>query len=187
MDKDKFITSEDINWYTDASANPQLGCGGINDSQWFIQQWDEEFIKEFEPSINYLELYAMTLAIYMWIHKYQNQRIHIFCDNMSVVQMVNNSSSKCRNCMVLIRFITIKALTHNVKIKVKHVPGKLNTYADWLSRMEYKKFKQHTRMAKEKFEHSPTPLPVELWPMKKIWKKKNYQKIKNNSKRTLKL
>ena len=150
IDLDSTINSVNVEFFTDASANPQLGCGGISGSNWYIQQWDEDFIKQCKPSINYLELYAMTVAIMNWIHKYQNQRIYIFCDNMSVVQMVNNNTSKCKNCMVLIRMIVLKALTHNVNIKVKHVPGKLNKFSDWLSRMEYKKILAACQICQQK-------------------------------------
>ena len=158
MDMDTSLSSEDIDFYTDASANPLLGCGGICEGNWFIQQWDENFIKRCKPSINYLELYAMTVAIYSWIHKFKNRRVYIFCDNMSVVQMVNNTTSSCKNCMVLLRIIVLKALTHNVKINVKHVPGKLNNFSDWLSRLEYKKFWQHAKATNKKFvaQHNKT-------------------------------
>ena len=182
MDLDNEITSEEVDFYTDASANPQLGCGGICDGEWFIQQWDEKFIRKCQPSINYLELYAMTVAISNWIHKFQNRKITIFCDNMSVVQMVNNNSSKCKNCMVLIRIIVLKALTHNVKISVKHVPGKQNKFSDWLSRLEYKKFKQHAKTCNRKFANSPTTMPEDIWPMENIWLNNKYQKIKLNKK-----
>ena len=183
LDMDINITSEDVDFYTDASANPQLGCGGICEKDWFIQQWDEEFIKLCKPSINYLELYAMTVAILSWIHKFQNKRIFIFCDNMSVVQMVNNTTSKCKNCMVLIRIIVLQALTNNVKINVKHVPGKLNKYSDWLSRLEYRKFWQHAKQENRKFSAKTTTIPQDIWPMDKIWLNEKYQKVKLRNKK----
>ena len=175
LDMDKTIDSVDVDFYTDASANPELGCGGICGEDWFITQWNEKFIKKYHPSINYLELYALTVAIFNWIHKFKNQRIYIFCDNMSVVQMVNKTSSKCKNCMVLIRFITLQALTHNVKINVKHVPGKSNNFSDWLSRLEYQKFRQHARKTKRHFKGKPCEIPEDLWPMEKIWLTSNYK------------
>ena len=101
-------TSEEIDWYTDASANYELGCGGYSGRDWFIMQWEEKFMKKHSPSINYLELYAVAVAIYSWIYKYKNMNIVIFCDNMSVVHMINTSSSKCKNCMVLLRLIVLK-------------------------------------------------------------------------------
>ena len=109
-----------------------------------------EFILKNRPSINYLELYAVAVAVNSWIYKYKNQRIIIFCDNMSVVNMLNNSSSKCKNCMVLIRIITLKALTFNVKINANHIAGKLNLYSDYLSRLKYKEFWQLARKNNKK-------------------------------------
>ena len=178
MDLNVQITSEDVDFYTDASANPNLGCGGICGRNWFILQWNESFVKKYKPSINYLELYALTMGISLWIHKFQNKRISIFCDNMSVVQMVNNNSSKCKNCMVLIRIIVLKALTFNVKINVKHVAGKINIFADWLSRLEYKKFRQHSRKISRIFDNKPMIISQELWPIDKIWLLNNYQNLK---------
>ena len=163
------ITSKEVNFYTDASANPELGCGGISGSDWYILQWEENFINKNKPSINYLELYAVTIAIILWLEKYKNQQITIFCDNMSVVQMLNKSSSKCKNCMVLIRIIVLQTLTHNVKLKLKHVEGKENKMADFLSRLKYKEFRQEARKQKTKFKNYPADIPTELWPIDKIW------------------
>ena len=182
LDMNNCITSKEVEFYTDASANDQLGCGGIFQQNWFVQQWDERFIRQFKPSINYLELYALTVAISAWIHKLKNQRIYIFCDNMSVVQMVNKTSSKCKNCMVLIRIIVLKALTYNVKINVKHVPGKYNKYSDWLSRMQYQNFWKQARLENKKFVNKPTAIPEELWPMEKLWLNNKYQHVKLSNK-----
>ena len=176
IDIDNTINSIDVDFFTDASANPNLGCGGICGTEWFILQWNEKIIKQLKPSINYLELYALTIAVINWIHKFKNQRIYIFCDNMSVVQMVNKTTSKCKNCMVLIRILVLQALTYNVKINAKHVPGKENIFSDCLSRLEYKKFRQHARKVQRKFDSKPCEIPSTLWPMENIWLTNNYKK-----------
>ena len=178
IDMDKFTTSQDVDFYTDASANPKLGCGGISGDNWFIWQWDEKFIKEVKPSINNLELYAVTVGITSWIHKYKNQRIFIFCDNMSVVQMINATTSNCKNCMVLLRIIVLHALTNNVKVNVKHVPGVLNCFSDMLSRMQYKQFWRKAKKEGRKFSNKHTTICDELWPMSKLWLNSNYSKLK---------
>ena len=169
IDFDRSIHSEEVSLYSDASANPELGCGGISDNEWYILQWDENFIRNNNPSINYLELYAVTIGIFNWIHKYENRRITLFCDNMSVVQMINNNSAKCKNCMILIRIIVLKELIHNVKIHAKHVPGNLNTFSDLLSRLRYKEFRNLARKKNMEFSKAHTPIPEELWPMNKVW------------------
>ena len=46
IDLDTSVQSSDVDFYTDVSANPKLGCGGICGNDWYILQWDEEFIKK---------------------------------------------------------------------------------------------------------------------------------------------
>ena len=161
--------STELNWYTDATANPQLGAGGHFGPHWFILQWDEDFIINKNPSINYLELYAVTISVINWIHYFQDKFVTLFCDNMSVVHMINNNSSKCKNCMVLIRIIVLKALIHNVKITAKHVQGTSNIFADLLSRLRYDLFRKEARKRNAIFNNKPDSIPEMLWPMENIW------------------
>ena len=100
--------------YSDASRNFKKGFGAFCDSQWTFGVWNELFMSRAEPSIEYLELFGVAVAVLLWIHKYQNKWVILFCDNESVVHMVNNSSSSCKNCMVLIRIITLHSLLNNV-------------------------------------------------------------------------
>ena len=146
------MTTSTIDWYTDASANPLLGAGGYSGEDWFILQWEEDFIMDQRPSINYLELYAVAVSIYSWIYKYSNQKVTLFCDNMSVVHMINSNSSKCQNCMVLIRLIVLQCLKFNVLVTAKHVKGVQNNFADLLSRMNLKQFWILSRQRKKTFQ-----------------------------------
>ena len=84
-------------------------------------------------------------------------RVVVFCDNFSVVHMINNSSSSCRNCMVLIRLIVLESLYQNVRVFAKHIRTKKNGAADALSRMQLKKFK-YLRRAKN-MDLEPTQIP----------------------------
>ena len=108
-------------FHTDTSGSELLGCGGWCDNNWFSQQWDANFIRTKKPSIAYLELYALTVGILLWAKRFQNSTIQIQCDNKSVVGMVNNTTSNCHNCMVLIRIIVMETLVHNVRLKVKYL------------------------------------------------------------------
>ena len=109
----------DINLYTDSSRNFLLGCGGVCHQQWFFTGWDVQFMKAAQPSIEYLELYAVTVGVLLWIKRFKNRKILLFCDNQAVVAMINNKSSSCRNCMVLIRVIILEGLKWNVLIKAR--------------------------------------------------------------------
>ena len=158
----------DIDMYTDASRNFLLGCGGFCGTSWFWQRWDI-FTAKVKPSIEYLELYAVTVAVMLWISKFRNMRVQLFCDNRSAVDMINGSTSSCKNCMVLIRLIVLEGLKKNAVIKAKHVSSKANAISDALSRFQYSRFKFLTK--KRMMDKLPTNIPTELWPIGKIWLK----------------
>ena len=70
-DFSKTWTAETLMFYTDASRNFDLGFGGISDNEWMVGTWGE-FERKVEPSIEYLELFAVTAGVLAWIHKYPN-------------------------------------------------------------------------------------------------------------------
>ena len=57
-----------------------------------------------------------------------------------MVHMVNNSFVKCRNCMVLIHWITLVSMQNNVHMFARYVNTKDNGLADALSRGDFARF-----------------------------------------------
>ena len=167
IDLTSITKANEIDFYTDASRNFSLGCGGVCGNEWYALQWDRFFMQINQPSINYLELYAVLIGVILWIEKFKNKRVVIFCDNMSVVHMINNNSSNCKNCMILIRILVLQGLVHNTRIYAKHVRTHLNKKADLLSRAKFQQFRVHA--AKDKMKHTPREIPELLWPMHKVW------------------
>ena len=78
----------------------------------------KSFIEEKCPSIEDLELYALCVGIFAWASLLKNRRIVIYCDNKAMVDIVNATSSKCKNCMVLVRMLVMNNLLYNRKIYV---------------------------------------------------------------------
>ena len=167
MDYGKTWNAKEIEFFMDSSKNAKLGMGGYCKTNWMIQQWDANFISEMNPSIEFLELYATTAGILAWIHEFSNMRIILFTDNISAMHMINSTSSRCKNCMILIRIIVLKSLLYNVRIYSKHVSSKKNSIADSLSRFQMRRFANLTRK-KNMASHS-TKISDEIWPMSKIW------------------
>ena len=155
-----------LNFYTDASGNFELGCGGICDDEWFMQPWDTWFMRSTKPSIEYMELFAVTAGILLWIGKFRNQKICIFCDNQSVVAMINNNSSSCANCMVLMRILVLESLVQNVKVVACYVRSKQNAKADALSRLKLDLF---YKLVGPFACQNPVSMPEAIWPISKIW------------------
>ena len=160
-------SAEDISFFTDASKT--IGFGGICGSDWMYETWNTDFIKKEGPSISFLELYAVAVGILCWIPRFKDKCIVLHCDNQGAVEMINSSTSKCKQCMKLIRVITLQGLIHNVKINAKHVKGSSNELADFLSRGIINAFKN---LAKEKgiiLNKYRTAIPDQLWPIEKFW------------------
>ena len=160
---DEKLVYSPLEFFTDASTSK--GCGGICYNQWFILEWNEDFMKINKPSINYLELYALMLGILAWGNRFRDRCIVIFC----VIHMVNNTTSSNKNCMVLIRMLVLHSTEYNIRIKVKYVRSEQNNFADLLSRLEYKRFRELARQRKKRFEGKPIEIPDQLWPMDKVW------------------
>ena len=158
------LNVQQIDFYMDASGC--VGMGGVCGDKWMQANWDPQFLKLCEPSIEYLELYALMAACLRWLHNFANQRIILFCDNKSVVSMVNNTSSSCKQCMVLIRMLVLHSINVNTRVFATYVNTKLNTHTDLLSRGRVQKFK-----ALFTHDPNPTPLPGCMWPVEKIWMK----------------
>ena len=166
VDLKSFQTSETLNFYSDATRNPLLGFRAFFNGKWLFGQWEPGYIEQHQPSIEYVELYALCFAIYMWDKLLKNCRIVTFCDNQAVVSMVNETSSKCKNCMVLIRLLVLNGLAHNRRVLVKYVRSRDNYLSDSLCRQKINLFQ---KLAPVGTENRPEHLPKTLWPASKLW------------------
>ena len=137
VDQDVFTTSVEIDFFKDASKVEKNGFGCIYGKYYTWGQWPPNFIKNWYPSIEYLELFALCIGISVWSHMIQNTRVIIFCDNQVVIHIVNNSTSSYKNCMVLIRMTVLDNLFRNRRVFVKYVKSADNIRSDSLSRLQF--------------------------------------------------
>ena len=126
------------------------------------------FMNQAEPSIKYLELYAIMTGVLLWLDRFPNWTVVLFCDNQSVVHMINGSASSCKNYMVLIRLIILQSMKVNTVVKARFIRSKENSKADTISRH---KFNLYHKLANFKSSKLPEKVPDLLWPMHKIWMK----------------
>ena len=80
--------------------------------------------------------------------------------------MVNNMTSKCPQCMKLIRILTLDGIYCNGKIVVKYVPSKMNYLADALSHLDFERFWQK---APSTMNRVPDVISESLWPIENLW------------------
>ena len=120
------------------------------------------------PSIAYQELSVLCVAVFTWEKLLENCRIVIYRDNQLVVEMVNKTSSSCKNCMILIRKLVLNNLEFNRRISVIYLKSEQNVLADSLSRGQFELFWKN---APNNMRRVPDPVLEELWPVEKLWVK----------------
>ena len=145
VDVEAFQYAETLNFFSDASLNPELGMGAVFGDNWIVQKWNKSFILSEKPNIDYLELYALTAAVLMWSSRLKDMRLIIFCDNQAVIGMINKMTSHCSQCMKLIRLLALDGIINNRRILVRYVPSKSNILADALSRLKFGRFWAHAQ------------------------------------------
>ena len=172
IDLNTVLNADILDWYTDSAKGPRLSFGGVFKHRWFFGQWQLGYIEKFNPSIEYLELYAVCVSVFAWADLIKNRRIVLFCDNQSVVSMINQSSSSCKNCMLLIHMLTSRCLFAKLRIFACWVRGAENQRADYLSRQKIQKFIQFSQEQQgQMVDCFPTAIPEELWPLSRLWLK----------------
>ena len=107
LDLNEIICAKQIKFYSDASLNAELGMGALLNNNWIVGKWGKNFINSQKPSIEFLELFALVAGILTWTNKLTNCRIQVYCDNESVVHMINNCTSRCPQCMKLMRLLIL--------------------------------------------------------------------------------
>ena len=150
------INSHELHLYTDAS---DVGLGGFYGNNWFSSAWRDDWKPSLTNHINARELFAVWTALFLWGDSWVNNEILIFTDNQAVVDVWLSGTCKDKLMMKLIRCMFFFAAKRNINILVAHVPGKVNTDADLLSRFQIRQFLDRNPSA-----HSePVPLCPEIW------------------------
>ena len=162
-------TSDEIAFYSDASAAKNLGFGCVLRNHWTQAFWEPNFIQQEKPSIKFLKLFALTAGILMWRDDVQlrNCRISVFCNNQSVVQMINSMISSCQHCMKLIRILTLDVLQCNRRLTSRYISSKANFLSDSLLRGQWTRF----RKLGPHMNQSGDVISDQIWPIWKVWSK----------------
>jgi hypothetical protein len=110
----------------------------------------------------YLEMLAVALALSTWGPRLRGLRITIRSDSQTSVAALHSGSCPDSNLMHLVRTILWLAATHQFAIRCIHIPGKLNSAADCLSRGLVQEFRRSFPL----HDSGPTPitpLPTHTW------------------------
>ena len=119
-----------LHMYSDAS---KLGFGATFGSEWIQSTWPENWKA---LNIALLELFPIYVMIKMFGMKLTNSKILFHCDNIAVVSIVNNQTSKDKLIMKLVRPLVLLLLQFNINFKAVHIAGVKNVLADAISRYQ---------------------------------------------------
>ena len=92
-------------------------------------------IPNFPLTIVHLEMWNIVIALRMWGHLWRHSSIHIFCDNLAVVQVIKTHKTKDAFLAICDRNAWLLAASYDILLQVDHVRGKDNAEADLLSRL----------------------------------------------------
>ena len=153
--QDRFLTSDVLSLYTDAAAS--FGYGAIYSSYWFYGAFPPQCRNY---NITLLELYPIVLAINVWGHLWKNHCVRFYTDNLALVYILNQKTSKDKKIMKLVRCLVLACMNHNVMFQASHISGCKNVLADSLSRLQVQEFQRLSPSSKR----YPTLIPDSLLP-----------------------
>lgn len=160
ISESSWLTNSDLQLYTDSAGNANLGCGAILGKQWLVLAWPMEWKGcDIMRDITFLELVPIVLALYVWSDVLRNKKVVFHCDNLALVTVLNNKTSKSDRVMKLVRPLVMFALRKNVQFKARHVQGVCNSVADALSRFQWCRFRQLAPWSCPE----PCTVPQEFW------------------------
>lgn len=134
---DDWQNSHKLNLYTDAAG--KFGYGAVFGTKWFYGTWEDLSLQQ-DYNITFKELFPIVIAVETWGQALANQSILFHSDNIAVVEIINKISSKDTSVMCLVRRLVLACLRHNILFQAEHIPGKINTLPDLLSRLQVQKF-----------------------------------------------
>ena len=134
--------SPDLELFTDAAGS--IGFGGYFRGKWFQGRWPAcmHLSRERGISIEWQELFPIVVACALWFPDFSGKRLQFWCDNESVVAIINQGHSKAPRIMDLVRFLVLISMKHNFFVRARHVAGVNNGIADALSRFQEQRFRQ---------------------------------------------
>lgn len=118
---------------TDASST---GLGAFFRGDWLYINLFADYPKLSHLHINFKEALCIVFAAFRWGHTWQNHTVKVFCDNMAAVAIINKGTTKSPIMMFYLRQLFWLSARYNFRLQVVHLPGKLNTTADHISRLD---------------------------------------------------
>ena len=154
LKKPTWKSSNTFKLFSDASFK---ACAAIFGHHWLQVKFPESWK---EVHIAAKELLPVMLAFKLWAVQLKGYNVLFLVDNISIVHVLNNKTSKDPIIMKMMRQMVIHAMSNHIDFGSTHIVGKLNTLPDMLSRLQEDKAKQVAPW----LDQNPTQIPEEWLP-----------------------
>ena len=156
-----FTNAYDMELFTDASL---VGFGAFFQNKWFCAKWPASLpsVQDDDLSMAFCELYPIVAAAVVWGKQWTSKRIMFVSDKQATVYIIQKMRSKCLPIMKLMRTLTWIATVNNFHFSSRHLPGRLNTVADNLSRLLLQEFRETAPQADQFPQPCPHPEQI-IW------------------------
>ena len=134
-----------------SDASRAIGFGAILGSHWFTGTWNAD---QMPLSIAYKELFPVVILAALWGPQWVSRRVLFRSDNQAVVDVLRTGTSKDRNMMVLLRFLSLLAHV-TLSVTSAHVEDRSNSIADALFRFQFQKSRQLVPQADQEATEIP--------------------------------
>ena len=138
-----------------SDASGSWGCGAFCGRKWFQLKWPSSLI---DHNITVKELTPIVLAAAVWGEDWSAKNVKVWCDNSSVVDIINKGESKELDALHLMRCLSFFKAKFQFSLFAEHIAGEDNDLADALSRNNSCYFRSNYSQA----DLLPTPLPPQL-------------------------
>ena len=146
------IYSDDLRLHTDASG---IGFGAVYGKHWIQEKWPPHLHNE---SIDYKELFAIVASCLTW----GNSGLESALSSSQTTYLSPSPGSLVLlhpRHMSLARKLFLTAAQSEFSVSLKHIPGKVNSVADALSRFLVHQFRSLAPRA----DQEPTTTPHSIW------------------------
>lgn len=150
-----WMSAEVLHLFTDSCQT--IGYAGVFKDKWFCGLWESQFKT---CNILILEFVPIVIALHLFGNELKNKYIILHTDNMALMHVINNQTSKCSKTMALVRKLVVYLLLNNINVRAEHIPGYKNTLADSLSRFKVKDAKREAPW----LSNLPLEIPIKLQP-----------------------
>ena len=119
-----WTSSLDVELFTDVSDN---GFGCYFQGQWCQGTFPQQAFKDQQMSINWHELYAVTMALVLWRPQLKGKCLLFHCNNASVVHIMAKASTNSKTMMALVRTLLFSLCSTMFMFTFSTLPGSTMT------------------------------------------------------------